>query len=345
MSGRWDWHGTQRNEACHAVSSTYRLMSDVLREAGCDHTPCSSSACLRRSGKIALTARLQAYTGIERPYGKVAHWFRQAARFPAMRGFDVSSGIVVSRIITSAGESTKSFESGRTTGTKMTSSTRMGRVALPMSSTSTTSSRARMACCSRLALQMFLMVNLERRLRLQCRTNDTPTLCFASASREAPLAYIATTAPHKPWWRQRAMSSMSWIRERVGSRFIVMRSSRRTLTLEFVPGGPQVAVAPRPKLTRTEARSRLTYAGHGAVRRSTFRPLGGDVAECGAVERHPLVFSSDNGGDAHGVKRTTAARKQRKLLRRRHPRCCWYDWRLTYASLKRSSGQHADSSD
>ena len=53
MSGRWDWHGTQRNDACHAVSSTYRLMSDVLREAGCDHTPCSSSACLRRSGKIA----------------------------------------------------------------------------------------------------------------------------------------------------------------------------------------------------------------------------------------------------------------------------------------------------
>lgn len=46
MSGRWDWHGTQRNDACHAVSSTYRLMSDVLREAGCDHTPRNSSACL-----------------------------------------------------------------------------------------------------------------------------------------------------------------------------------------------------------------------------------------------------------------------------------------------------------
>ena len=83
MSGRWDWHGTQRNEACHAVSSTYRLMSDVLREAGCDHTPCSSSACLRRSGKIALTARLQAYTQVSNGlYGKVAHWFRQAARVP-----------------------------------------------------------------------------------------------------------------------------------------------------------------------------------------------------------------------------------------------------------------------
>ena len=45
MSGRWDWHGTQRNDACHAVSSTYRLMSDVLREAGCGHTPHNSSAC------------------------------------------------------------------------------------------------------------------------------------------------------------------------------------------------------------------------------------------------------------------------------------------------------------
>ena len=53
MSGRWDWHGTQRNDACHAVSSTYRLMSDVLREAGCDHSPCSNSACLRRSGRVA----------------------------------------------------------------------------------------------------------------------------------------------------------------------------------------------------------------------------------------------------------------------------------------------------
>ena len=52
MSGRWDWHGTQRNDACHAVSSTYRLMSDVLREAGCGHTPHNSSACLGRSGCI-----------------------------------------------------------------------------------------------------------------------------------------------------------------------------------------------------------------------------------------------------------------------------------------------------
>ena len=66
MSGRWDWHATQQNEACHAVPLTYRLLSDVLRTAG------------YRTGFA----------------GKWHIGFARRAEFPAMRGFDASSGIV-----------------------------------------------------------------------------------------------------------------------------------------------------------------------------------------------------------------------------------------------------------
>ena len=66
MSGRWDWHASQQNEACHAVPLTYRLVSDVLRTAG------------YRTGFA----------------GKWHIGFARRAEFPAMRGFDASSGIV-----------------------------------------------------------------------------------------------------------------------------------------------------------------------------------------------------------------------------------------------------------